>query len=72
MYAIVLFAFGLVFPGVDNWAHLGGFVGGYFGARLLNPMKPERTDHMIAALVFLVATVAAVLASVLFWPLGAQ
>jgi rhomboid protease GluP len=68
MYAIVLFAFGLVFPGVDNWAHLGGVLGGFAGARLLDPMKPERTDHLLAALVCLVATVASVLASVIFWP----
>lgn len=72
MYAVVLFAFGLVFPGVDNWAHLGGFIGGYFGARLLDPMKPERTDHMIAALACLLATAAAVVASVLHWPTVAQ
>ena len=25
----ILFVFGLVFPGIDNWAHLGGFAGGY-------------------------------------------
>ena len=28
-WAGILFVFGLVFPGIDNWAHLGGFVGGY-------------------------------------------
>ena len=28
-WAVILFIFGLVFPGVDNWAHGGGFVGGY-------------------------------------------
>ena len=28
-WAVILFIFGLVFPGVDNWAHLGGFAGGY-------------------------------------------
>jgi len=68
MYAILLFAFGLVFPGVDNWAHLGGFLGGFFGARLLDPMKPERPDHMIAALLSLLATAVAVIASVVHWP----
>jgi rhomboid protease GluP len=60
MYAIVLFVFGLVFPGVDNWAHLGGFLGGYGMARLFDPFKPERTDHLVAALVCLVATAAAI------------
>jgi rhomboid protease GluP len=67
MYAIVLFVFGLVFPGVDNWAHLGGFLGGYGMARLFDPFKPERTDHMIAALVCLVATAAAIVASVIHY-----
>jgi rhomboid protease GluP len=60
MYAIVLFVFGLVFPGVDNWAHLGGFLGGYGMARLFDPFKPERPDHLVAALVCLVATAAAI------------
>jgi len=31
-WAVVLFIFGLVFPGVDNWAHAGGFAGGYAAA----------------------------------------
>lgn len=68
MYAVVLFIFGLVFPGVDNWAHLGGFVGGFFGARALDPFKPERTDHLIAALALLLATALSIIASVLLWP----
>ena len=70
MYAIVLFVFGLVFPGVDNWAHLGGFLGGYGVARWLDPFKPERTDHLIAALACLLATVAAVVASVTWFDQG--
>jgi rhomboid protease GluP len=68
MYAIVLFVFGLVFPGVDNWAHLGGFLGGYLMARWLDPFKPERTDHMIYALLCLAATILAIVASVLHYP----
>lgn len=61
--AIFLFVFGLVMPAVDNWAHLGGFLGGYGMATILDPQKPERGDHLIAALVCLVATAAAVGAS---------
>lgn len=34
-WALILFIFGLVFPGVDNWAHAGGFAGGYGAAYLL-------------------------------------
>jgi rhomboid protease GluP len=64
-YAVVLGAFGLLMPGVDNWAHLGGFAGGYLAARWLDPMRPERVDHMIAALACLTASAAAVVVSVL-------
>lgn len=59
-YAIALFVFGLIVPGVDNWAHLGGFVGGYVLARALNPMKPEKLDHTVAAAALLLATLAAI------------
>ena len=59
-YAIALFVFGLIVPGVDNWAHLGGFVGGFALARVLNPMVPERLDHTVAAVAILVATLAAI------------
>lgn len=68
MYAVVLFVFGLVFPGVDNWAHLGGYLGGYLGAQILDPRKPERTDHQILALACLVATVVSILVSYFAWP----
>ncbi len=63
-WAVVLFVFGLIMPGVDNWAHAGGFVGGYVTASLLDPLKPERTDHMVIALGCIVATLASVVASV--------
>lgn len=63
-YAIVLFVFGLIFPGIDNAAHAGGFIGGYLSAMILDPMKPERINHMLAALICLVATALAILASI--------
>ena len=28
-YAMIMFVFGLIMPGVDNFAHAGGFIGGY-------------------------------------------
>ena len=58
------FVFGFMMPGIDNWAHLGGFVGGYVAARILDPLKPERGDHMLMALACLALTVAAIVASV--------
>jgi len=62
-YAVILGLFGFVMPGIDNWAHLGGFLGGYGAARLLDPWKEERTDHVLAALACLFASAAAIIAS---------
>ena len=55
-WAITIFIFGFIMPGIDNWAHLGGFVGGYVASRFLDPLRPERLDHLIAALLCLGAT----------------
>lgn len=63
MYAAMLFVFGLVAARVDNWAHLGGFGGGYLAAMWLDPLKQERTDHALGALLCLLATAAAIVAS---------
>ncbi len=62
-YAIILFLFGFMMPQIDNWAHLGGFVGGLATAAFLNPLLPERLNHLAAAGVCLVLTAAAVLLS---------
>lgn len=64
-YAIMLGFFGLVMPGIDNYAHAGGFVGGYLAGRWMDPLVPERGDHMVIALACLVASALAVAASVL-------
>jgi rhomboid protease GluP len=66
--AVVLFIFGFIMPNIDNYAHLGGFLGGYGMAKWLDPLKPERTDHMIWALICLAATFFSVLASVWLRP----
>ncbi len=62
----VIFGFVGVFGGirVDNWAHAGGFGGGWLAARLLDPLREERPGHLLAALVGLAASLVAVLASV--------
>jgi len=57
-------AFGFFFPGVDNWAHLGGLLGGYLTARWLDPLRPERGDHVIAALVCLLLSSLSVIVSI--------
>lgn len=64
-WALILFIYGLLMPGVDNFAHAGGFIGGYLTSMFFNPLTKERGDHMIAAMVCLVASFAAVVASLL-------
>jgi rhomboid protease GluP len=51
--------------GIDNYAHLGGFAGGYFTSAFLNPMTRERGDHVIIAFGCLVASALSVIASIL-------
>ena len=63
-YAVAFFVFGLIFPGVDNAAHLGGFIGGYLAGMWMDPLKPERINHMVGALACLVATAIAILVSI--------
>jgi rhomboid protease GluP len=63
-YAVSMFVFGLIMPGIDNYAHAGGFVGGYLTSVWLDPLKPERVNHIVGALVCLGATVLAILASI--------
>ncbi|MFQ5767096.1 MAG: rhomboid family intramembrane serine protease [Acidobacteriota bacterium] len=63
-YAVILFIFGFLMPGIDNWAHFGGFAGGYAAAKWLDPLLAERVDHLIAGLVCIGLTVLSIVASV--------
>ncbi len=69
-YAVVLFVFGLIMPGgIDNYAHAGGFAGGYLASLWLDPLKPERMDHLAGAALCIVLTGLAIVASlVVFLP----
>ena len=60
-YALTMGVFGFIVPGIDNSAHLGGFIGGYLASMWLDPLKPERMDHFVAAGICLLATALAVL-----------
>jgi membrane associated rhomboid family serine protease len=64
-YAVILGIFGLIMPGVDNFAHAGGFFGGYLTSRFLDPLKPERIDHILIAVICLAAVVLSIAASVI-------
>src|SRR5262245_3904596 len=63
-YAVTLFVFGLIMPGVDNFAHAGGFAGGYLASLWLDPLKRERMDHFVGAVLCLAITAIAILWSI--------
>jgi len=65
-WAIAMFVFGLIMPGVDNTAHAGGFVGGYLAGQYLDPLRPERVTHLLWALVCLGLSLLSIVASVIF------
>ncbi|HEX3553412.1 MAG TPA: rhomboid family intramembrane serine protease [Thermoanaerobaculia bacterium] len=62
-YAIYMIVFGFLMRGVDNAAHIGGFAGGFLAGYLLDPRQPETGNHQMGAIVCLLATVAAIVAS---------
>jgi rhomboid protease GluP len=62
--ALMLLLMGFFMRGIDNYAHLGGFGGGYVVARFLDPLKPERIDHIAMAVGCLALSIASVLWSV--------
>jgi hypothetical protein len=64
-----LFIFGLISAGVDNYAHAGGFGGGFLAARLLDPLKPERINHLAIAVTCLALSVLSIVLSFLL-PVG--
>lgn len=64
-YAVVLFVMGLIMPGVDNFAHGGGFVGGYLAGFWLDPLKRERVDHLAYAAACIGATALAIVGSMI-------
>jgi rhomboid protease GluP len=69
-YVVSAAIFGIMMPGIDNYAHGGGFLGGYLAGRWLDPLKPERMDHMIGAAVCLLVSALAIAVSLLtyLWP----
>jgi len=51
-WALILFVLGFVMPGVNNWAHGGGFAGGYLTAMFVgySEQRNESFTHQILAL----------------------
>ncbi len=56
---------GLVSRGIDNYAHVGGLLGGWVVSMYLDPLRPERIDHMVIAIACIVLSVLSLLVSVL-------
>lgn len=65
-YAVGILLMGVLMPGIDNMAHVGGFAGGYLVGKWLDPLRAERLDHILAAIVCLAASGFAILGSVLY------
>jgi rhomboid protease GluP len=61
---VMLLLMGFFFQGIDNYAHMGGFGGGYAVARILDPLKPERIDHLAIAVGLLALSLLSVVVSV--------
>jgi rhomboid protease GluP len=59
-WVISLFVFGLLIPGINNWAHAGGILGGIILGALLgyNERRKENSLHLALALSCVVTTVA--------------
>ncbi len=62
-YAIFMIVFGFLMSRVDNAAHLGGFAGGFLAGYLMDPRKPETGNYTMVAILCILATAAAVVAS---------
>jgi rhomboid protease GluP len=52
-WVISLFIFGLIFPGINNWAHGGGIIGGIVVGALLGYNERRRENHFDRALALL-------------------
>lgn len=60
-WVLIFTVLGFFLRFVDNWAHLGGLAGGYLTSLWLDPLRPEKPGHMLAALGCLAATLLSLL-----------
>jgi rhomboid protease GluP len=56
-WAIMAFVFGFLFPNIDNWAHFGGFIGGFLSAALLGFKEFKQESPLIRYLAIALALV---------------
>jgi rhomboid protease GluP len=62
---IAVLIMGFLLPYIDNWAHLGGFAGGWLATRLMRPLENESPLHLLGGLICLVLMAASLVASIL-------
>ena len=63
-WALSTLLLGFIVPVINNWAHIGGFIGGYLVSTALNPLTRAKGDHMLIAAVSLVVSIGAVVYSI--------
>jgi rhomboid protease GluP len=59
-WALSTLLLGFIVPVINNWAHIGGFIGGYLASTALNPLTREKGDHMLIAALSLLISIGAV------------
>ena len=57
-WALILGIFGFLMPGINNWAHGGGFAGGWVAAHLMGFVDEQResTGMLITSLALIAVT----------------
>jgi rhomboid protease GluP len=60
---MMMLLYGFMIPVIDNWAHVGGVAGGYLASRVMDPLKPERIDHIVIAVVCLALSILSIVVS---------
>ena len=60
-WVISLFVFGLIFPGINNWGHGGGIIGGIIVGALIGYKERRRENNVDQALALLCGLVTAVI-----------
>ncbi len=71
-WAILLFVMGFLMSGVNNWAHLGGFIGGWIAAQILvssAEYREGRITILIALLCLLLTVLGFVLSILEYFPI---
>jgi rhomboid protease GluP len=68
-WVLMMGIIGFIIPGIDNYAHAGGLAGGWIAGRLLDPLQPERVNHLLGAVICLTLAALSVAWSVItvFW-----